>query len=90
MALRIDDSNFVTRRQLLIQPKGVFFQETAFTGGSHRFTFAQIECLLLSPSGLLSFQVGQEVFKIQTKPGHTKHQEAIDALLAGLRESAPA
>jgi len=89
MALTIDASDFATRRRLSVDSEGVEFHEATLGGGKRRFPFAQIECLLFSPAGLLSFQVGQEIFKIQTKKGNAKHQEVIDALVGALRSSVP-
>ena len=87
MALVIDASDLVSRRRLTVDSSGVEMQEGSI-GGRRRFQFAQIDCLLYSPAGLLSFQVGDEVFKIQTKKNDARHKEVIDALVAALRSSA--
>jgi hypothetical protein len=89
MALVIDASDLVTRRRLAVDSGGVHFHETTIGGRARRFTFESIECLLLSPSGVLSFQVGNEVFQIQTKQGNAKHQEVMDTLVRALRGSVP-
>ena len=81
MALKIKASSFVEQCVLEIRRSGVRYRKTAFTGGVRDFTFAQIDAILMSPSHVLSFQVGKEVFSVQTKPKDRKHREVIDALL---------
>ena len=41
----------------------------------------QIDAILMSPDHVLSFQVGNEVFSLPTRPGKKAHQAAIDELL---------
>jgi hypothetical protein len=53
-----------------------------------RFSFGQIDLILMSPANILSFQVGREVFSIQTKPGDKTHQQIIDNLLQEVGRSA--
>jgi hypothetical protein len=88
MALIIDASDLLTRRRLTVDSEGVEMHETSLAGGRRRFRFGQIECLLQSTEGVLSFQVGNEVFKIQTKKGNAKHQEVVNTLVNALRDSA--
>lgn len=88
MSLKISASSFITKHDLMVESEGVKFCEIAAFGGPKRFPFSRIECVLISPDHKLSFQVGNEVFSIATKPGNPKHQAVIDALLAGVRRSA--
>ena len=87
MSLKIAASSLITRHYLMVESEGVKFCEIAAFGGPKRFPFRLIECVLLSPDHKLSFQVGNEVFSIATKPGNPKHQAVIDALLEGVRRS---
>jgi hypothetical protein len=87
MALKINASDLVTRRVLAVSGEGVEFQETALMGGTRRFSFRQIDCLLLSGNGVLSFQAGREVFRIQTKLSNREHQELIETLVRELQAS---
>jgi hypothetical protein len=52
--------------------------------GGRRVSFRQIDCVLLSTTNQLSLQIGRSVFTIPLKPNDAKHQEALDALIAGL------
>ena len=85
MSLKIKANTFVTVRYLEIHSDGVTFCETAAMGGKHRFTFAQIEYLYLSPQNVLSFQVGTEVFSVPMKLDNAKQKLALDSLLGKLR-----
>jgi hypothetical protein len=85
MALKISASDLVTNRQLLVDDTGVEYRETAAFGGGKRFPFSQIDCVLLSPKGVLSIQVGSEVYGIPTKTDNTKHKELIDTLVKALK-----
>ena len=82
MTFVIRASSFFVKRYLKVTDQGVDFMETAATGGRKRFNFGQIEFILLSPAQVLSFQVGNEVFSIQTNPNKPKHVAAIRELLA--------
>lgn len=85
MALKIKANDLVTARHLAVDSAGVEFRESMGIGGTRRFAFADIQCALLSTQGVLSFQVGNEVFKIATKKGDKDHQEVIDTLVKALR-----
>lgn len=85
MALKIKASDFVTARHLAVDSGGVEYRESMGIGGTRRFAFAEIQCALLSPKGVLSIQVGNEVFKISTKKDDKGHQEVIDTLVKALR-----
>ena len=87
MKLRIAHSSFAVARALTVERDGVCFQQTVFMGGKRRFAFSQVDCVLMSPNNELSFQVGDEVFTVPTKPGKRGHEAAIAALLEGVRRS---
>jgi len=87
MALKIKASDLITQRYLVVDSSGVEFKETAFVGGRRRFAFHEIDCVMLSTEGALSFQVGREVFSIRTKRDNRKHQEVIDTLVRELKAS---
>lgn len=87
MALKIKASTLFEACTLEILPTGVKYLKTALVGGKRVVAFSQIDCVLLSTSGLLSFQVGSEVFKIQTKPDDPKHNQVIEALVKGVRSA---
>jgi hypothetical protein len=81
MALKINAGDLFTNRYLLVESDGVKFCESSLGGGVRRFRFHEIFCVLISPEHKLSFQVGQEVFTIPTKPENAKHQTVISAFL---------
>jgi hypothetical protein len=81
MAAVIRASTFATKRYLKVTDWGVDFLETALVGGRKKFSFGQIDYILISADNILSFQVGQQVFSIQTKPGKAAHQAAINHLV---------
>lgn len=85
MALKIDASSLFVRRFLKVLPDGVKFTEPGMLFGARRLPFQDIRCVLMSSDHVLSFQVGIEVFSIQTKPSKAKHTAAVEALLAGVR-----
>ncbi|MEJ0090910.1 MAG: hypothetical protein WDM80_14355 [Limisphaerales bacterium] len=87
MSLKITENSLFKKHYLIVDSGGVKFYESAAFGGAKRFPFSQIKCLLMSPDHRLSFQVGNEVFSIPTKPGNTKHQATIEALLQELRRT---
>jgi len=89
MALKITASTFLTKRSLEVRPEGVTYYESSGFGKVRKFAPAQIDLILMSPTNVLSFQVGREVFSIPTKPGNKHHQEVIDALLDDARHFAP-
>ncbi len=84
MALRIRASSFFTARILTVDAKGVTHLESAFVGGKRKFQFSEIDAVLMSSKSVLSFQVGNEVFSIPTKPGNRRHQEVIATLVGNV------
>jgi hypothetical protein len=87
MGLTINGSSLIVKRYLTVKDWGVIFMETAALGGKRKFQFGQIDYVLISPTNVLSFQVGQEVFQIPTKPGKVKHQQVIQQLLESVSRS---
>jgi hypothetical protein len=87
MALTINASSLVIKRYLTVKDWGVVFMETAALGGRKKFVWQQIDYVLMSPTNVLSFQVGQEVFSIPTKPGKPKHQMAIQQLVDSVKRT---
>ena len=87
MGLKISANTFAEKRYLEVSSKGVAFCETAFLGGARRFSFHEIECVLMSEKGVLSFQVGQEVFSIPTRRNKDKHRRVIGALLQEVKRA---
>ena len=86
MALKIRANTFFTQRYLRVYDWGVKYVESAVFGGGRKFFWGQIDCLLMSPDDRLSFQVGNEVFTIPTKPRKLAHQQAVkqmQEMLAG-------
>jgi len=93
MALKIKVHSLFKQWYLEIDSDGVKFCETAAWGGVRRFRFQQVEYILMSPDGVLSFQVGNEVFSIPTKPDNPKHQEVVNTFVREVtwaREGGPA
>jgi hypothetical protein len=86
MALKIDASNLLTRRYLKLKRDGVELYGASIWG-TRRFLFADISCALMSADHQLSFQVGDEVFSIQSRPAKPEHQAAIAAMVEGLERS---
>ncbi len=80
MTHTIRASSLFVKRFLKIKDTGVIFMETAAMGGTRKFRFDQIDYILMSPAHMLSFQVGNEVFSIQTRPDKQTHTLAIRAL----------
>ena len=87
MNLKIDATNLVTKHSLVVTDQGVEFMETAALGGVRRFTFDQIDAVLRSSQNVLSFQVGQETFKIPMRPDDALHRTATARLVAEVRRT---
>jgi hypothetical protein len=87
MSLKINASSLFTKHYLTVDSGGVKFYENSVFGNARQFPFSQIKCVLMSPDNKLSFQVNNEVFSIPTKPGNTKHQATIAALLQEVRRT---
>jgi hypothetical protein len=88
MALRISNNSLFKRHVLSVDSSGVLFCESLFLSGAARHSFRSIECVLLSADHVLSFQVGNNVYRIPTNPANPRHQEVIDTLLQEVRRSA--
>jgi hypothetical protein len=86
MALKISHNSLFSKHYLIVDSGGVKFYENSF-GGAKRFPFSRIECVLMSTDNKLSFQVGNEVFSIPTKPEDAGHQAVIEALLQEVRRT---
>jgi hypothetical protein len=87
--LKIKANEAFIQRYLEISPKGVAFRETALGGSAKKFGFHQVDSILLSSNNVLSFQVGQEVFSISTKPADATHQALISRFLEEVGKTAP-
>ncbi len=86
MSLKITNNSLLEKHFLVLESDGLSFYHGALLG-ARRFRFNQIESVLLSSKHLLSFQVGNEVFSIPTKPENLAHQNAISFLLQQVRRS---
>jgi hypothetical protein len=87
MALKISNNSLFKRHILSVDSSGVQFCDSFISSGAARFSFRSIECVLLSADHILSFQVGNDVYRIPTKPANPRHQEVIDTLLQEVRRS---
>ena len=87
MSLKISANSLFTKHFLIVDSGGVKFYDGTGFASAKRLQFGQIACVLMSPDHKLSFQVGNEVFSIPTKPGNPKHQATIDALLQEVRRT---
>jgi hypothetical protein len=65
----------------------VEFAEGAFIASRQRFSYSQIEAVLMSPQNVLSFQANEQVFSARINPRKRKHQEAVAALVANVRRA---
>jgi hypothetical protein len=88
MALKISNNSLFKRHVLSVDSGGVRFCESLFLSGTARFSFRSIECVLLSADHILSFQVGNDLYRIPTNPANPRHQEVIATLLQEVRRSA--
>lgn len=88
MAFKIR-SGFWLSSYLKVDPKGVKFYDRAAWGGARRYRFADVRNVLLSRTGVLSFQVNSKVCSIQTKSDNPKHQRTIYAFQEWLRATKP-
>ncbi|HEX9048528.1 MAG TPA: hypothetical protein VF988_15980 [Verrucomicrobiae bacterium] len=87
MALKITNNSLFSKHQLVLEPGSVKFYESTLLGGSRRFSYERIDCVLLSPDNKLSFQVAAEVFSIPVRPGDPQHQPVIDAFVQAVQNS---
>jgi hypothetical protein len=88
MSKKISHNKLFAKHYLSVEADCVEFYENAALG-TRRFAFKRIEYVVLSPDNKLSFQVGEEVFSIQTVPGDAGHQAAINALLLAVFRTMP-
>ena len=82
MALRITTGGLVEKKYLEVNNHGVTFYESSLIGNRRKFPFGAIECVLLSPTGILSFQSGNEVFWLKANVKNSKHVEVIKAMVS--------
>lgn len=87
MRLKIDASGLLQRRYLKITKTGVKFLEGGMLWGARSFNFGEIQYVLMSNANQLSFQVGNEVFAIQTNPLKLSDEATIQALMSGVERS---
>ena len=88
MSSETDRNPAAKRRHIRVDANGVTYIEIVEgTEARRAFTFGEIECVLLSDQGLLSFQVGGEVFSIRLNPQEPRHQNVINALVVGVRRT---
>lgn len=85
MALKIDASSLLARQSLEVESDGIRYVAPSLAGSSRRFRYHEIECILLSEKNVLSFQVGTEVFSIQTRSD--KHLQIISTLVHEVRRA---
>jgi hypothetical protein len=89
MKYRINASTAFVRRYLQVDDKGMVYFETALFSKTRRFSFDQIDFILLNDAGLLSVQIGREVFSVPTKSKDKKHQEAVQMLIREAERTRP-
>jgi len=101
MALKIKSGDVSSKYCLTLTDDGVLFVETGFWGERRRVTlaFREIDCVLLkipkttffqvtaTPPTLTIYSSGSEPFSIPFNRGKRAHQQVIDAMLVGLRNS---
>jgi hypothetical protein len=88
MGLILRASGFFESRYLQIKKGMVYVPSLSFLGGRKRYAFSEIEYVLITSNNVLSFQAGQDVFSIQTRPYKQKHEAVMQALLDGVRGTA--
>lgn len=89
MALKITSNDAFTHRYILVDSGGVGWRETTVFGGEQRFKFAEILMVLMSEDNVLSFQVGQTVYKIRVNPAKPDHKQLIDVLVQETTRTLP-
>jgi hypothetical protein len=87
MSLKITARRFFVSHYLAVRRDGVKFYQSSIGLGGKTFTFPQIDCVLMSPDDVLSFQVGREVFTIPTNPLSPKHRQAVEILVERVRRA---
>ncbi len=86
--MRITASDLATKRWLEVDQQGITFYEGSVFGNKRTFSFEQIRCILVSPAGVLSFQVGEEVFSLAVKALGEEHRRVIEAFVQGAQRAA--
>jgi hypothetical protein len=84
MKLSIKERGWPTVR-LDVEDGGIAYAETL--KGRRRFSYNQIDGVLLAPDGKLSVQVGEEIFTVQTNADEGGHHPVIDALVERTRRA---
>jgi hypothetical protein len=87
MSLKITARRFFVSHYLVVRRDSVKFYQSSVALGGKTFSFIQIDCILMSPDDVLSFQVGNEVFSIPTNPLKTKHRQAIGVFVELFRRA---
>ncbi len=86
MSFKITNDSLPEKHYLEAHSDGIRFFSGASLG-ARRFRFAQIENVLLSSDGKLSFQVGNEVFSIPMNYENPNHKMTLDFLLHEVRRT---
>jgi len=82
MRLEIINRDATSNRYLACDEQGVDYINAEQAGAPLRhFTFDKIDCVLVSPQGRLSFQVGSEVFSVMVSPQNAMHLQLIESLV---------
>jgi hypothetical protein len=84
MGVRIVASAGGIERELTLDDDGILLRSPSVAGGTRRFPLASVDCLLLSTKGVLTFQVGSEVFAVPLRKDDREHQAAVAALARAL------
>lgn len=77
MKHKIKGGSLFETRSLALKPDKVLFAEGVIFASQRKFNYSEIEYVLLGKDNVLSFQVGQQIFRIPVRPGNTKDQAAI-------------
>ena len=89
MRERINSASLFFRQFLVVDDDGVKHCAPGMFQTATQFRFDEIVCVLLAPDNTLSFQVGDQVYSIATKPNDKKHQAAIAALIQSVEATVP-
>jgi hypothetical protein len=89
MAHRIEFRSAKERCYLCVENDGIIFCRTAALGGLRRFSYEEIDSLLLSDSSILSFQAGRFNCSIGVDATREDHQNAINAFQTALIKTKP-
>jgi hypothetical protein len=83
----IKASTLIERRYLELEEAGVRFCSSAISSAGRRFRFDDVRGIVVSMDDVLSFQVGEEVFSVPTKPGDAAHAEVVDLFVRAVRRA---